>query len=196
MGISRRERETLSIYFVRHGQTDWNAIGRLQGRSDIPLNATGRLQAYQTKNMLAKENIDAVYCSPLQRAKETAYIINQIWDLDVQEDARLMERCFGVWEGKQANDAQVVLWRYQDHPPFEGAESMPIFFNRVFQFLDSIAQEAIEKNILIVAHGGVCIPFQCYFDGIRKDDMSDLIPQNCQIIKKDLITLRNTSYVL
>lgn len=177
--------DDMSIFYVRHGQTDWNVMGRLQGRSDIPLNNTGRQQALLTRKVLMDETIDLIYCSPLQRAKETASIINDLWGLEIREDSRLMERCFGVWEGNSMHDIDNSIWYYNDHEPFKGAESMLVFFARVFEFLDALQKEAIDKNILIVAHGGVCIPFQCYYDGIRKDDMSDLIPHNCQVIKKE-----------
>ena len=59
----------MGLYFVRHGQTDWNVRGKLQGKSDIALNETGRLQAVETREKLKQVAMDAIYCSPLMRAK-------------------------------------------------------------------------------------------------------------------------------
>ena len=65
----------MQLYLVRHGETDWNAAHRIQGSTDIPLNATGRVQALATGRLLARRPWDAIYASPLSRAYETATII-------------------------------------------------------------------------------------------------------------------------
>ena len=65
----------MEITFVRHGQTEWNSLGKQQGKEDIPLNSRGIEQAKQTAQLLADRQFDRVYCSPLQRAKQTAQIL-------------------------------------------------------------------------------------------------------------------------
>ena len=87
------------LYLVRHGQTDWNLAGKLQGQTDIPLNETGRQQAKQAKKLLGNLSFDAVYSSPLSRAVETAQLISGHSTLQIITDERIKEIAFGQWEG-------------------------------------------------------------------------------------------------
>lgn len=178
----------MAVYFVRHGQTDWNVVARLQGKSDIPLNDTGRAQAVKTRDLLKEVKMDKIYCSPLQRAKETASIINELWHLPIIEDERLIERGFGKFEGVHRDEIDFAnLWIYDTKPMFEGGEDTASFYARVTSFLDDIRNEAIENNILLVAHGGVSIPYQCYFNvGNHVEDLSSLIVDNCAVISYEV----------
>ena len=83
----------------RHGQTIWNAENRFQGQTDIPLNDTGRAQAVRAARMLAALKPDAIVCSDLQRAHETAQALGRVTGLDVRQDKDLRERSGGEWEG-------------------------------------------------------------------------------------------------
>ena len=89
----------MKIYMMRHGETDWNIIKRLQGRSDIPLNEEGRRLARVTAEALADIPFTRIYTSPLLRAKETAMIIKGNRDIPVIEEERIQEISFGVYEG-------------------------------------------------------------------------------------------------
>ena len=82
----------MRIYVTRHGQTEWNALGKLQGRKDIELNEVGREQAVKVRNKLKNEKIDIIISSTLKRAKETAKIINKEFNVDIIEDIRLIEK--------------------------------------------------------------------------------------------------------
>src|SRR6185436_12281492 len=99
-----------TLYFVRHGETDWNRERRLQGQHDIPLNPLGRTQAQRCgallQDLLAKGGLPAAnydyVSSPLGRARETMELMRSIMGLDpaaYRTDARLMEMSFGRWEG-------------------------------------------------------------------------------------------------
>ena len=79
---------------MRHGETDWNASGRIQGHSDTPLNAAGRLQSQQAAQRIALEPIRALYSSDLARAFETATIIGRTLGLTVETSLRLRERLY------------------------------------------------------------------------------------------------------
>lgn len=173
----------MGLYFVRHGQTDWNVEGKLQGRSDIPLNATGRAQAAETREKLKHVHMDAVYCSPLKRAKETAEIINALWGLPIHYDERLMERGFGDMEGAlRASVPFDDLWAISNVSLFAKGEDTASFFERVESFLTDILPYAVEKEILVVAHGGVSIPYQRFFEGCRGvDNLTTLIIGNCEV---------------
>lgn len=176
----------MSIYYVRHGQTEWNRLGKYQGKSDIPLNEVGKAQARQTKELLDHVTFDIVYCSPLQRARETAAIIVGEKEVDIVVDERLMERSFGCFEGCQASEIVHDLWVYQEKAPYEGSESTMQFFQRVYASMDDIVKIAEIKNILIVAHGGVGIPVQCYVKNVDlNEDLAYLIPKNCEVLTID-----------
>lgn len=177
----------MGIYFVRHGQTDWNVAGKLQGKSDIPLNDVGETQAKETREKLKDVKIDKIYCSPLIRAQKTAEIINEGRNLEIHKDDRLMERCFGRSEGIHREDVDFSnLWIPSKDTIFDGGEDTISFFQRVESFLDEIIEDAQTSNILVVAHGGVAIPFQCYFDGYDcVDNLSTLIIANCEVWHKE-----------
>lgn len=90
----------MRIELIRHGQTDWNRDGRLQGSSDIPLNDTGRAQAVETAAVLADQGLSAIVSSPLMRARETARIIAEILDIDLGSTYDdLIERDYASLEG-------------------------------------------------------------------------------------------------
>ena len=87
------------ICLVRHGETDWNAIGKLQGRTDIPLNETGIFQAEKCGEYLKESEWDFIITSPLNRAKQTAEIIKRKIDVPLLEMDHFVERHFGEAEG-------------------------------------------------------------------------------------------------
>src|SRR5919205_4262120 len=88
-----------TLLLVRHGETDWNADGRLQGQTDRPLSDFGRRQARQLAQELVDEELEAIYASDLARARETAEIIGERLGLAVVLDADLREKDWGTWEG-------------------------------------------------------------------------------------------------
>ena len=90
----------MRLLLVRHGETDWNAAGRIQGCTDTPLNARGRAQAAALAEKLrSSERAEALYTSPLRRAAETAEIIGSALGLRPEPVEALREISFGVWEG-------------------------------------------------------------------------------------------------
>ena len=171
----------MSLYFVRHGQTDWNAQAKIQGRSDIELNEEGIKQAYQTAALFQNIKIDKIYCSPLKRAKQTAEIINEVCKAEVVVEKELQERCFGEYEGVNVRSLNIYLWSF-DTPLCDGAESMDDFFLRVQKVVEKVKNEACEKNVLFVAHGGVFLPVYDYFNRLdRSDNLRKYIPTNCSL---------------
>jgi broad specificity phosphatase PhoE len=156
------------LYFVRHGETDWNAERRLQGRRDIPLNALGRKQAARCGGLLrdllavsgAAPQQFAFTASPLSRARETMEILRTELGVPPQDyaaDARLAELSFGKWEGLtykevRALDRSVLATRERDKWNFQppGGESYAQLLVRVREWHDGIT-----GNAVIAAHGGV-----------------------------------------
>ena len=109
--------EATRILLVRHGETDWNATGRIQGHNDTPLNAAGRQQALRAAQRLALQPVRGLYSSDLARAYETAMIIGEPLGLTVVTSPRLRERRYGAWEGLTAAEIQArypeqfAMWR-------------------------------------------------------------------------------------
>lgn len=89
-----------SFYYLRHGKTDWNQQGLVQGQADIPLNDTGIAQAYAAQKHFEKIKIDRICCSPLLRAKQTAEIINEKLQVPLISIEQLKEIYLGSFEGK------------------------------------------------------------------------------------------------
>lgn len=155
------------IYFVRHGQTDWNLEKKLQGRADISLNQNGIHQAYEAKEKLKNIRFDKVFCSPLKRAKETCQIIT---DHKIVFDDRLIERDFGEYEGVRKTDCDYEgFWNSTKNQKFLRAENVFDVEKRVYAFLDEITKQNPNENIMIVCHGGVGLIISSYFNG-RPDD--------------------------
>lgn len=155
------------IYMIRHGQTDWNAEGRLQGQKDIGLNDTGRAQARhngETLRTLLADQVEAFdfVASPLSRTRETMQIARTAIGLDplaYRTDERLVELSFGDWEGHTLDEIRALAperlkersrqkWNFI--PPGVDAESYEILSWRVAAFL-----QAVEQPTVCVSHGGV-----------------------------------------
>ncbi len=177
------------IYVTRHGQTDWNIQKRVQGRHDEPLNEMGLHQAEETKNSLLNTKIDIIICSPLKRAKQTAEIINEGRNIPIVYDDRIAEREFGEFEGKQTKDFDFKgFWDYYKNEQYQRAENIQSFFERIDGFLKDIIKEYQGKNVLVVAHGGVSIPINCFFNKkIPEGSLVDagLSLGNCQVLSYD-----------
>ena len=159
----------MKIWFVRHGETEWNRTKRYQGHSDIPLNENGRRQAQETAALLAKEPLAAVYASDLKRAVETAETIAQPHGLQVQQKPGLRELHFGLWEGlryeqimeKWANELSLMY----DHPEIGCApegEGFSDLAKRAWPALQALREAHQEEDVIaVVAHGGTIRVLLC-----------------------------------
>ncbi len=173
----------MKLFITRHGQTDWNLRGIIQGTTDIPLNDTGRAQALTVAKELKEEKLDAIIVSPLKRAVETAEIINQWHQLPIQCDERLAERCFGDYEGTPIADFDFCgFWNQEKEANFPSCEKTSDFFLRVHSFIEECRVKYANQNVLAVAHGGVSLPFYTYFKEIENDhDMRRYMLNNCEV---------------
>ncbi len=154
------------LFLIRHGETDWNAERRLQGHTDIGLNAKGERQAEALGIALEDQCFDAVISSDLVRAKNTAQAIAERQNLSVQVDLRLRERCYGAFEsltyaeiGKRYPE-DYAAWqaRHVDVAPPPGVregESLSQFYDRVLSAVVYWARYYQGKKIALISHGGV-----------------------------------------
>lgn len=145
-----------SFYFLRHGQTDWNAQGRLMGNQDIPLNETGIKQAHGAASALQFARIKTIAASPLMRARLTAEIAQTFVPAAIVFIDDLREACFGILEKNTSlNNFQhrpyVAEWR--DGLPLEGAETYEGFRERARNGINKALE--LPGPVLIVAHGGI-----------------------------------------
>ncbi|MFZ6771111.1 histidine phosphatase family protein [Undibacterium sp. SXout7W] len=154
------------ILLIRHGETAWNAIKRLQGHLDIPLNAEGTRQAKALAAALQNEKIDAIVSSDLQRAIQTAGEIARLQGISTRIDAGLRERCYGGFEGQLYSEIPHLFpeayaaWKSHDpdaeFPPGENTgETTRRFHQRVIEHIDHYARQFQNQKIALVAHGGV-----------------------------------------
>jgi len=152
------------VYVVRHGETDWNAQGRIQGHTDIPLNDRGRAQARAAAKHLSQCGLDAVFSSDLQRAVETSDIIRSACPTlpTVSRHPELRERDFGpisgrlIAEASKLRDSSVK----SEADPTEwsgvpGVESDGKMADRVWSFVRPAVEAHAGKTVLLVTHGGV-----------------------------------------
>ena len=165
------------LIFIRHGETNWNAEGRLQGKQDIPINGRGRAQAVSAGKdalkYIKRHSIEDLHfiASPLNRTRETMELAREAMGLDpfaYETDPRLMELSFGQWEGLiwpevQARDPWAAKAREGDKWLFQppGGESYAMLAERLRPWLATIT-----RDTLVVSHGGVARALMAMIGGI------------------------------
>ena len=150
------------VLLIRHGETDWNVGTRIQGSTDIPLNARGLAQAQRLARALADERLHHVVTSDLARAHATGAPLAQVTGAALRRDAGLRERAFGVFEGLTFEEIGMrhpegaARWRHRD-PDFgpEGGETLQAFYDRCVATAQRLAAAHAGESIALVAHGGV-----------------------------------------
>lgn len=175
---------------VRHGQTDWNVARRYQGQQDIPLNAEGIQQARMLALILNEETFDAIYSSDLQRAMQTALILQEGRQVTVTADSRLREIGFGEWEGKCLDDMRTTFSERftlsQSDPAIPlapGGESVFAVAQRTKEFAHEVSQLFPHGNVLVVTHGLALATLVCHAENIPILEAYHLVPDNAQPVK-------------
>ena len=184
-----------TIYFVRHGQTDWNAARKMQGQIDIPLNDVGRGQAKRNGEMLRKAlgtraaGLHYV-ASPLSRASETMSLVRGTLSLPAgtfPKDDRLKEMAYGQWEGmmwpRHAERTPEITWWLED--PWlratPGGESYAMLWARTAAWLQEIPGDTV-----VVAHGGIMRVLRGHWLGLPPRETVKLdVPQDKVLVLKD-----------
>lgn len=184
---------SMNIYVVRHGKTDWNTVKRLQGRSDTDLNQEGIEAAIRTGEALKDIPFDIAFTSPLKRAKETAELILQSRQVPVIEDERIIEISFGEYEGlisdpKHYEIPDKEFRNFFEHPENyhtpPGGESLTELGERTKDFMEDIMsrKELSGKTILVASHG--CAT-RGILNSIRTFPIEDFwhggVPKNCSV---------------
>lgn len=182
------------VYFVRHGLTDWNAEGRLQGQAETELNEIGRMQADRNGRLLAAligdpQTFDFI-ASPMRRTRATMERIRVAMGLapdDYRTDPRLMELHFGDWQGStlaelDARSPGSTERRSQGKwgflPPGAGAESYEMLARRVAPWL-----EALERPTVCVTHGGILRSVFHLVEGMPGEEAASMLVPQDQVLE-------------
>ena len=191
------------LFFVRHGETDWNAEGRMQGQQDIAMNARGHEQAAQAgktiRNMIGADKAKiardfAFIASPLHRTRQTMEILRHQLGLPLEtyeQDDRLKEITFGRWEGltwpevvaldpQKAAERQADKWAFV--PP--GGESYAMLAERVRPWFETLKGDAV-----VVSHGGVARVFLALIGGV-----DPRVAPNMDIWQGRVLVFQNAGY--
>ncbi len=178
--------DSAHLCLVRHGETDWNAAGILQGWLDVPINDLGRQQALDLAGECADAGLDAVWASPLVRAAETAEIVAAALDLPLPRlHAGLRERCFGVIQGipkaELAELNPVMLQQILRRNPaahFEDGESMDEFADRILNGLHEIGNHHPGGKVLVITHGWVMDVVTRHIRGLSRSTILNMKRKN------------------
>lgn len=175
------------LYIVRHGKTDWNVKGLLQGSADIDINEEGIMSAKELAKNIDLSKIDLCICSPLSRTKQTANILVGGKKKIIYDDL-LVERGFGDYEGKKINfDLIVPQWDYKLNDSSNNIEPLQDCLTRAKKFLDKIKKEYPNKSILIVSHGSFMKAL--HFNLVGYDENTDFLsfnPKNTTLYSYDM----------
>lgn len=163
-----------NIYIVRHGQTEWNVLGRMQGHKDSPLTELGVQQATWLGEALQDKPIDIIYSSSSPRARRTAELIRDYSNhqkLDIVETDDFREINLGVWEGMTQDEIERLyseqlrnFWKNPEKFAVEGSESYQQVYDRVQKKLLEIAREHEGKSILVTTHTVAVKLLMSYFE--------------------------------
>ncbi|NCB77900.1 MAG: alpha-ribazole phosphatase [Negativicutes bacterium] len=184
----------MRIWFVRHGETEWNRTKRYQGHSDIPLNETGRRQAQETAALLANEPLMAVYASDLKRAVETAETIAQPHGVRVQQKPELRELHFGLWEGLRYEqimekwaDELSLMYEHPEKGCAPEGEGFCELAKRAWPALQAIREAHQEEEaIAVVAHGGTIRVLLCLLQEKSLQQLWDVAIEHGQATRIDV----------
>lgn len=178
----------IKIYYVRHGETDWNKENRIQGHVEIPLNENGIREAEEAHEKLKEIPIDLIYSSPLKRAYQTALILRGDRDIPIYTDDRIKEMYYGEMEGHYRTEVGYTSQYGCFFKRYPGGEGYLDVAQRVYNFFDFLREKYDGKvnSILVVAHGGMSRAVNSYFEDMTNEEYAHFSLKNCQIKEYEL----------
>lgn len=175
------------VYFVRHGESEWNIENKICGQTDSPLTQKGHEQAIETGKIILEKQIkaDMIITSPLSRAYETAKHISMITGIPMKVDERIIEQNFGVWEGTTPRNAPAFHEAKKQFIDSHGTgETMLKLAQRIYNLLDEIKADK-DKTYILVAHNGIARVVKSYFEDMTNDEYAGFGVQNCSVTEFD-----------
>ncbi len=179
----------MRLIIVRHGESEWNKIGRYQGQEDTPLSELGRQQAEALARRLQREKLDAIYVSPLQRASNTARAIAEFHaDVPFHTEPALLEIHHGDWQGMYSPDvkaqyvAELREWQlYPTRSQMPNGESFSNILKRVVDFKERLQNDHLNQTVLLSTHDVVVKILVADALGINMDRINRLWITNASI---------------
>jgi len=173
----------LKLIVIRHAESLWNPVGRYQGLLDPDLTERGVEQAKKLAQVLKKENINALFSSPLKRTFKTAQIIGEEIGLKPIKEERIIEIDHGIWSGllvdevKEKFPKDFELWLKEPHKvKFPEGESLQDVFKRIKDFLRFLLENYNEKTVALVSH---TVPIRCLYCAILDINLSKFWSFGC-----------------
>lgn len=177
----------MKLYVVRHGQTDKNVLGLVQGNTESDLTEKGKEEAKALQELVSTLDIDVVISSPLRRALDTAKLItNNKYDIIVDE--RLIERDYGLSEGKPVDEELTIkYWDFKLNTDINEVEKIKDLMFRVTEFIEDMRNKYEDKNVLVVAHSAILRAIHYAINGIPEDgDLLKIEIPNLRIIEYEI----------
>lgn len=172
----------MKLYVTRHGETEWNALDKISGITDIVLAPEGIAQAEAlAERCAAAGDIDRIIASPMQRAQLTAGKVAARLGLPVQTDARLREWDYGTFEGKPRHTPGFPEAKAAWGCKMPGGESVFQIVQRTYNVIDDVKRLYPEENVLLVCHGGICRVIDSYFYDMTLDRFMQFFMGNCEL---------------
>ena len=169
------------IVLIRHGETDWNAENLVLGRTDMPLNSIGKMQAAECAKRVAKNaGISVIYTSPLTRAVETAEAVAAQTGCEIRTDGRLIEHNFGIFEGVPRDDPDYQAAKREYFARYPGGESFLDVAARAYEFLAFLKEAHPDDTVAVVTHGGVGRVITSYFQDMSNEEFVSFTMKNCE----------------
>ncbi len=176
----------MNVYVIRHGETNMGK-NNIIATEDEPLNEAGIIQAIKVGKEIRKLNINKVYCSPIQRAKDTLKLFELNTNIPVIIENRIKERSMGKYEKVSFEDLKWdEFWNYNSDKLYPELETMKSVYERISEFLNELKSRNSNDNILVVTHGGISRAIYWYFNGIPENGNSSDINENCKIYSYEL----------
>ena len=177
----------MKLYVARHGQTAWNAERRICGRTDLELTEEGKKQAVVLAEQVAGKGIARILVSPLRRAQQTAGFIAEKLNLPLENEPRLIEQCYGIYEGQDVKTEGFLYSKSQFARRYPGGgESMMQLAARLYPLIDEVRAAGGPGNVLFVCHGGVYRVIHTYFEDMTNEEFVRYSAPNCQLEEYEL----------
>lgn len=191
----------MKLYLIRHGQTDWNLAGRIQGRTDIPLNDTGKLQAKALVEAMESRPVARVFASPLKRAMQTAMAVSAAQKVPLIQVPEFQEVDFGLWEGltweqvRERYPREFDAWYREpvEHTPV-GGETKSEAAARCRIGLKKLLACG-DEDAALVAHGAI-LAYICDALFENGEKPPELIVKNASITTVELDPVQKTARIL
>ena len=181
--LHRKDESNMKLYVTRHGETEWNALEKISGITDIALAPEGIAQAKAlAEECAAAGDIDRIIASPMHRAQMTAGIVAERLGLPEQTDERLREWDYGSFEGQPRQTpgfaAAKAAWGCKMPG---GGESVFQIVQRTYNVIDDVKRLYPGENVLLVCHGGICRVIDSYFHDMTLERFMGFFMGNCEL---------------